>query len=102
MIIYDEKNTLEILRLRGSVLTIDVRLWVSLALTFMLSLLVTYHVPTREYLQQYPGKGYLGIIGKVLVFLLVFRSKLTYERFWKARTAMKNLHGAMLLVSGPS
>jgi predicted membrane chloride channel (bestrophin family) len=39
------------------------------------------------------GKAYLGILGKVLVFLLVFRSKLAYDRFWSGRLAIGNMCG---------
>lgn len=39
------------------------------------------------------GKVYLDILGKVLVFLLVFRSKLAYDRFWAGRMAIGDMCG---------
>jgi putative membrane protein len=45
---------------------------------------------------EFEGKAYLAILGKVLVFLLVFRSKLAFDRFWSGRGAYGGITGACL------
>jgi len=50
-----------------------------------------------------PGKAYLDILGKILVFLLVFRSKLSYDRFWAGRIALAGMgHSTCTLVTDTS
>lgn len=93
MIHYDSKNILDVVfRWEGSIISIDSRLWVSLILTWLISLGVTYFFDASIF--KHSGSSYLEILGKVLVFLMVFRSKLTYDRFWKGRIAMQDLRAA--------
>ena len=46
------------------------------------------------FLDSFEGKTYLAILGKVLVFLLVFRSKLAFDRFWSGRQAYGGITSA--------
>ena len=92
VVLYDNKSTWDILfRIQGSAFQSNGRLWI---LTFlnMVESLVLYNAD----MDSFNGKAYLAILGKVLVFLLVFRSKLAFDRFWSGRTAYGGVTGACL------
>mmetsp|Transcript_31810 Transcript_31810/g.71599 ORF Transcript_31810/g.71599 Transcript_31810/m.71599 type:complete len:339 (+) Transcript_31810:188-1204(+) len=92
MIIYNNKSTADILfRMRGSAFDGNIKLWVAVIVNVLESIFfIMYGVMEIE------GKSYLDILGKVLVFLLVFRSKLAYDRFWTGRTAIADMGGSMV------
>mmetsp|Transcript_34806 Transcript_34806/g.71072 ORF Transcript_34806/g.71072 Transcript_34806/m.71072 type:complete len:341 (+) Transcript_34806:206-1228(+) len=87
MIIYNNRSEIEIiLRFDGSALKGIGWLWVIVLINILESTyFVFYGAPEIE------GKAYLDILGKVLVFLLVFRSNLAYDRFWSGRVAIGGL-----------
>ena len=82
MITYDGKSYVDVVfRWKGSILQIDSRMWISLTCTWLISMALYIGVPADSFANS--GTSYLAILGKVLTFLMVFRSKLTFDRFWK-------------------
>lgn len=82
MITYDGKSYVDVVfRWKGSILQIDSRMWISLICTWLISVVLYIGVPADSFANS--GTSYLAILGKVLTFLMVFRSKLTFDRFWK-------------------
>jgi len=92
MITYDGKSYVDVVfRWKGSILQIDSRMWISLICTWLISVVLYIGVPADSFANS--GTSYLAILGKVLTFLMVFRSKLTFDRFWKGRCAYQKMRG---------
>jgi predicted membrane chloride channel (bestrophin family) len=87
MILYNIRSTLGILlRFKGTALAGIGPLWVLVVLNVFESIaFLHYGAPPIE------GKTYLDILAKVLVFLLVFRCRLAFDRFWSGRVAVADL-----------
>lgn len=117
MILYNNRSTADIIfRLRGSAFA-NGKMWLLVgalsnlkwfgwpkwALKIVSAGQVLFNVLESIYFvkkgaPEFEGKDYLSILGKVLVFLLVFRSKLAFDRFWSGRVAIGDITGSALKI----
>lgn len=95
MILYDGSSTFDIiLRWKGSVLHSSWALSVHLVLATLFAAVMSYMYNEDPDFLKFNGAKATDTLGKLLAFLLVFRSKLSYDRYWEGRNLVTKMRTA--------